>query len=247
MKRILTAIAGSIVLATSAGAASITVTTLDATAHNVDFGAAPNIGEDFEGLGALMGEGEVGPSLGTAVGTFSTIGGVGSGGTVSKLDGNTGQYLALRDGSVYGRDNTTPGTGAWFLDSNDTFGMIWNVALGNNQDFTSLSFTLSDASDTGAFLRIIADDMSYETRTGGKLGNGNELLVTVDFGKKVNAAEIVLGNFKRNGTDYKINDGFSVDGLQVSAVPVPASVLLFGTAFAGFGVMARRKKKAASA
>ena len=245
MKSILSAIAGSFLLATAAQATSITVSTLDATAHNVGFGTGTNIGEDFEALGQSMGEGEVGLSLATAVGTFSTIGGVGSGGTVTQLTNNTGKQLALRDGSVFGRDNTTPGTGAWFLDSNDTFGMIWNVDLGGAL-FNSVSFTLSDASDTGAYMRISADGEEFETRTGGKLSNGNELLVTVNFGEAVNTASIILGNFQQDGTTYKVNDGFSVDGLQVSAVPVPASVLLFGTAFAGFGVMARRKQKAAA-
>ncbi|MEM6310332.1 MAG: VPLPA-CTERM sorting domain-containing protein [Pseudomonadota bacterium] len=249
MKRIFSAVAGTMLLATAAGASSITVTTLDATAHNVNFGAAPNIGEDFEALGALMGEGEVGASLLTAVGSITHIaGGTGSGGTVSNLSGNTGTQLALRDGNVYGRDNTTPGTGAWFLDSNDTFGMVWDVALAGSQAFNSLSFTLSDASDTGAYLRVESEGMTYETRTGGKLGNGNELLVTIDFGQAVTSAEVILGNFTSSGGDKrKLNDGFSIDGLQVAAVPVPASVLLFGTAFAGFGVIARRKKKAANA
>ena len=53
MKSILSAIAGSFLLATAAQATSITVSTLDATAYNVGFGASTNIGEDFEALGSI--------------------------------------------------------------------------------------------------------------------------------------------------------------------------------------------------
>ncbi len=244
------------VWAVSAGAATISVSIFDAATYNGSFGSGANIGEDFEALGASKGEGEVGVSLATAVGTFSTIGGVGSGGTVTQLSGNTGHFLALRDGNVFGRDNATPTGGAWFLDSNDTYGMIWDVALNGGLSFTKLQFVLSDASDVGAYLRITTGTDSRELRTGGKLPNGSDQLVEIDFGGAVTSAQVILGNYSSmGGTTYKRNDGFSIDGIQVRSVPgsggenpppvpLPASVVLLAAGLASLGAVARRRKAA---
>lgn len=238
--------AGAIALsAAAAQAATISVSVLDAATYNAGFGTGPNVGEDFEALGAANGEGEVANGFATAVGTFSTLGGTGTGGTVTGLPGNTGTLLALRDGNVFGRDNTTPTGGSWFLDSNDTWGMSWNVGVAGGTAFSKVMFTLTDGSDVGAYLRISTGSDSLELRTGGKLPNGNEKLVVIDFGAAVTSANIILGNFTTSGgTTFVKNDGFSVDGIQVSVVPVPASLLLLGTALAGLGAASRRRKSA---
>ncbi|MCV3270632.1 VPLPA-CTERM sorting domain-containing protein [Roseobacter sinensis] len=223
-----------------ANAATITVTTFDAGNYNSSLGAAGTTGEDFEALGGSMGEGEVGASLSTAVGTFESLGGTGTGGSVI----GTGTELALRDGTLFGRTNTVPQGGSWFLDSNDTWGMKWMVDTGSL--FSKVSFVLNDGSDVGAFLRIIAGGQTKELRTGGKLPNGNARVVEIDFGQKISSAEIILGNFTTSGgQQYRLNDGFSVDGIEVSAVPLPASVLLLGAAIGGLGWAGRRRSKAA--
>ena len=234
------AVAVTMACTVGAQAATISVSTFDAGAYNSSFGAPNHVGEDFENLGATRGEGEVGPSLGTAVGTFESLGGVGSGGSVT----GTGEELALRDGSLFGRTNTVPQGGSWFLDSNDTWGMKWTVDIGSL--FDQLSFVLNDGSDQGAFLRITAGGESKELRTGGKLPNGNARTVVIDFGQQVSTAEIVLGNYTTSGGErFKLNDGFSVDGVDVSAVPLPASVLLLGVAMGGLGWAGRRKARQA--
>jgi hypothetical protein len=236
--------AAVIVLASATGAyaSSITVSIFDAASYNTGFGAAPNVGEDFETLGGSMGAGEVSDGFSTAVGSFSTLGGTGGGGTVTGLPGNTGNLLALRNGNVYGRENTVPTGGSWFLDSNDTWGMSWDVAIGKK--FDAVSFILNDASDVGAFLRITTGTTSHELRTGGKLPDGNAKLVVIDFGEWVSSANIMLGNYTvSGGSTFKLNDGFSVDGLQVAAVPLPASVLMLGAALGGLGFAGRRKAK----
>lgn len=227
----------------AAQAASISVTPFDP--DTVGPGTATNIVEDFEALGAAGGEREVADGFATAVGTFSSLGGLGSGGTVVPLPGPDAVYgneLALRTGTVYGRDNAAPDGGAWFLDSNDTFGMIWDVALAGGGAFSRVSFVLSDASDVGAYLRISAGDASHEVRTGDKLQNGNELLVTIDFGGPVTAAQVILANYAANGIDFRRNDGFAIDGIQIAPVPLPGSVALLGAALAALGALSGRRR-----
>lgn len=234
------AVAATMAFAYSANATTISVSTFDAGSYNSSFGAAGNLGEDFETLGATLGEGEVGSSLSTSVGSFESLGGTGNGGSVI----GSGTELALRDGSLFGRTNTVPQGGTWFLDSNDTWGIKWSVNTGSL--FDKLSFVINDGSDQGAFLRIVAGGESKELRTGGRLPNGNARTVEIDFGQRVSSAEIVLGNFFTSGGQrFKSNDGFSIDGIAVAAVPLPASVILLGAAIGGLGWAGRRKARKA--
>lgn len=225
-------------------AASITVSTFSPSAYAALLTSGTFAAEDFEGLGTTRGEGEVAGPLSTAVGTFVTAGGVGTGGAVTELPGNTGRHLALRDGNVFGRNNAGPAGGSWFLDSNDTVGMIWNVAVGGL--FDTVAFVLSDASDVGGFLRISAGHLVHEMRTSGALPDGNDRLVVVSLGQAVSAAQIALINYTAfGGATLARNDGFSVDGARVRLTPVPvpaADVLLV----AGLGAMAvlRARRKA---
>lgn len=224
-------------------AASISVQEFSTTSFDfvVGSGAFP-AGEDFETLGQSMGEGEVGSDFATSVGTFNTLGGTGSGGTVTGLGGNTGEELALRDGDTYGRVNTVPTSGVWYLDSNDTNGMAWDVETGSA--FDTVVFTLVDGSDTGAYLRISAGTASYEQRVGNALSNGNASIVVVSFGAMMDSALIEIGNYTGSNA-LRTNDGFSIDGLRVgtmedpqnpSPIPLPASGLLLAGAlgFAGW-------------
>jgi hypothetical protein len=224
-------------------AASITVSTFNPSAYLDLLATGTFVGEDFETLGATRGEGEVAGPLSTAVGTFVTAGGTGSGGTVTGLPGNTGRHLALRDGDVYGRNNAVPVGGGWFLDSNDTFGMIWNVAVGGL--FDTVAFVLTDASDVGAFLRITTGNSVREVRTGGRLPDGNDRLVVVSFAEAVSSAQIALVNYTAFGgaTNFR-NDGFSLDGAQVrlSPVPVPAAGVLLIVGLGALGALRARRK-----
>lgn len=204
-----------------------------------------SVTQDFEDLGKTRGEKEVGPSLATNVGTFTSLGGKGTGGTVTGLPGNKGTELTLRDEDVFGRKNVAPTDGAWFLDSNDTWGISWNVALEGGQKFNKLIFALTDATDMGAYLRVSVGGIVQTVISG--LSNAETKLVVIDFGDWVSSATIDLGNFtKSTKGKYKKDDGFSLDGIEVSiaAVPLPAGMLLLGSALAGFGVVARRRKTA---
>jgi len=208
------------------------------------------VGEDFENLGPGGGtsvEGVVSSPFSTAVGTFEEIGGVGTGGTVRQLGLGQSSQLALRDGSVYGRQNTWPEGGDWFLDSNDTWGFTWNVTSADvGDEFDSLMFSLTDGSDAGAFLRITLDDGTvWEQREAGqgRLGNGNIAFFVVNFDEAVSSASITVGNFSSAGGDtYRRNDGVGIDAAMVGVVPVPASLPILLAGLGAFGVLRGRRK-----
>lgn len=232
-------------------AASIAVSEYNPGVFDLVDNSITATGENFETLGSNLGEGEVGSNFSTAVGTFNTLGGTGTGGTVSGLPGNTGTELALRDGNTYGRYNTQPLDGDWYLDSNDTYGIDWDVSTGST--FNTVVFTLVDGSDTGAFLRITSDGDTFEQRVGGKLSNGNASIVVVSFDTLVNDAVIEIGNYNSSGTSLRTNDGFAIDGLRVGTdnrlvqdppapVPLPASGLLLIGALAATGWRARKRQ-----
>ncbi|MEM6610269.1 MAG: VPLPA-CTERM sorting domain-containing protein [Pseudomonadota bacterium] len=226
---------------TGALAASIHATDFTQAAYNAATSGGTFVGLDFEAEGDAAGEGEVGPALVTHVGTFTTMGGTGSGGTVSGLPGNTGTELALRDGNTYGRVDTVGGR--WYLDSNDTYGILWNADLGGAL-FKSLTFVLTDGSDVGAYLRVSAAGSDYELRSGGRLPNGYSSLVTITFEDYVQSALVELVNYTTSGgTALRRNDGFSIDGVQVelAPVPLPAAGLMLVAGLGGLAALRRRK------
>ncbi len=248
MKLLKVLIAASVASFCSASAYALTIDVVefDEASYSSVYGSGFRAFEGFESLGAAHGEGEVADGFSTAVGTFSTLGGVGSGDTVFGLPGNSGSMLALREGEVFGRRNISPDGGSWFLDSNDTWGLSWDVALAGGKAFTKLMFALTDGSDAGGFLRISAGGESRELRTERRLSDGNTSLVTIEFEKPTRFAEVSLANYSELGGEGEIeNDGFSIDGIQVAAVPVPPSILLLGGALFGLGFVAHRRRRTA--
>lgn len=242
----MTIAAAAFAVAASAASGAITIGAFDAGTYNPGFGQPPNVGEDFETLGANGGEREVGfdgsPFDTGTVGTFETLGGTGTGGTTSPA-WNTGTGLALRDGNVFGRANTTPDNGAWFLDSNDTFGLEWIVSLATGQAFDRILFTLSDAADTGAFVTVTDGDDTVSLQN---QGNGSVKLIDITFDTPVTEAKITIENFRNSSeAENKTNDGFGIDGIQVSAVPVPASILSLGLGLAAIGAGFSRRRRTA--
>lgn len=231
--------------ASIASAATITIADYTPTGYSAATAGGSFVGTDFEAEGAANGEGQVGPNLSTAVGTFSRLSGVGTGGTVTGLAGNDGTQLALRDGNVFGRTDTHGGS--WYLDSNDTHGMIWTVSTGSL--FDTVVFTITDGSEFGGSLRVNADGVSQDQGINGRRGNGNVSLVTIVFDNPTLAATITLGHFaSATSQSLRTNDGFSIDGTQVglAPVPLPASLplMLLG---AGAFVALRRRAKASTA
>ncbi|MEL6952118.1 MAG: VPLPA-CTERM sorting domain-containing protein [Pseudomonadota bacterium] len=218
LTRLSAAFAALLATASVAGAATITITDFNPTDYSAATAGGSFVGTDFEAEGRAMGEGQVGSSLSTSVGTFSRLSGVGSGGTVRDLPGNDGTQLALRDGNVYGRSDTHGGS--WFLDSNDTHGMVWNVSTGSL--FDTVVFTITDGSEFGGSVRVSSGGESADQGIDGRRGDGNVSLVTVIFDNPTNAATIILGHYANaNSQNLRTNDGFSIDGTQVGLAPVP--------------------------
>jgi len=208
--------------------------------------------ENFEVLGADLG-GAAGAeylsSLETAVGDFSRNGGAAGSGltvsdTVAQSFGNTGQGVALRSGNVYGRTDTTAvtkaggvETGNWFFDSNDLEEVKWDVSIGGGF-FDKLVFSLTDPADQGARFSICVDATGCSDYALSEQSPSSKRLITVDFGMNVAAATIFF-------TSAPKNDGWGIDDIAVSAVPLPASALLLLGGLGAMGAAARRKRKAA--
>lgn len=232
----------------TAQAATISVTDFSKSAYDAAVGTMNNgVVEDFE----TFGEGNVADGWSdTAVGSFSSAGGTGSGGTVSNsvtqgnFAGNDGNLLAIRDGNVFGRKSTTSaltGNAAddTFLDSNDTFGISW-IASRGGAVFNRIILSLTDAAEFGATMRITANGTVYEATS---LGNANPQLVTINFDSDVTVANILFEHVNSSGASVR-NDGFSLDDIALTAVPLPAGAWLLLSGFGALSLMRRRRRVA---
>lgn len=166
---------------------------------------------------------------------FSTLGGTGTGTSVT---GN-GKDLAVRTGNNAGRVNTTLG-GSRFLDSNDTFGMKFD--LFGTVAFDTILFTLTDVADAAGSLTITSGLASQTIAF--KRANGLKDSVLVLLDGFTNSASVEL---RMN----KLNDGFGLDDVTfgrstetsgVAPIPLPAAGWMMLAGLGAIGAFARRKK-----
>lgn len=186
------------------------------TEQNFDSMSVGEIGVDYTAV------------LATNVGDFSTSSTENGTGTGNSVIGD-GDTLAIREGSNFGRVDTSLAGQGRFLDSNDTLGILWNVATGNL--FNRVIFSLSDAADVGATLTIAAGGA---TRDFSLQPNGVVDLIIITFDSLIANAEIELRN-------SQLNDGIGIDQISVGAIPLPAGGVLMLSALGGLALARRRK------
>lgn len=175
----------------------------------------------------------------TGVGTFRSLAPNACG--ASCIDSS--KLLQVRAGNVgstnvYGRYNTTAG-GMNYLDSNDNSGMEWEIPAGAGiGSFNRISFLLTDVDDVGTVTFNITTRGDANSATGtilnSKPANGTLSLVTMIFDEAV--SDLFVGLHIDRG------DGFGIDDVQISAVPLPAAGFLLLGGLAGLGAMSRRRK-----
>lgn len=146
------------------------------------------------------------------------------------------------------------------LGSNGAWGLDGFVGIGDYYNFTtapsatdSLTFTsFAGLTNLGADFSIYKDASTSGSLLLEALGANGSVLestqVTIDFNDPTSYNRSVFYGFSRTSNDIfgmrVSGDGFVVDNLMTSAVPVPASLPLFVSALALFGLLRRKIKRA---
>jgi hypothetical protein len=174
---------------------------------------------------------------GTKVGSFSSLGGIGTG--QSAINGGAGLEVRNDNPFRWGRHSILNPGGNW-LDSNDTYGMRWQV--GGLSQFNALSFFMTDVADVGGKFSLKVGDTVFSDLIGatGRLANGTIHFVTIFLPTAIDSLVVELRH-------DRLNDGFGIDGVtvaQVAPVPLPpAAALLIG----GLVILVGLRRKAAMA
>ena len=200
--------------------------------------------ETFEDKAAWNGATGTTNPQSTTVGSFTTLGGTGSG--ASHINGGTGLEVRGDNDMHWGRFNAdrldSDLIGGKWLDSNDTLGMKWEISgLGA---FNALSFFLIDAADVGGKFSIKVGESLFSQVLGasGRTANGNIQLVTILLPEAVTSLTVELFN-------DRLNDGFGIDGASVARiapVPVPPAAALLFTGVLALGALGRRRARRAA-
>lgn len=168
--------------------------------------------ETFAGLPAWNGStGTTNPV--TSVGRFTSLGGTGKGG--SAINGGTGLEVRNDNPFRWGRHSVmNPAGGSW-LDSNDTYGMRWEV--GGLGQFNALGFFLTDVADVGAKFSLKVGGTLFEHVIGGsgRVANGTIHWVQILLDETMDSLVVEMRH-------DRLNDGFGIDGITVAHVaPIP--------------------------
>lgn len=184
------------------------------------------ITEDFE-TQSLVGPGDPAQTtMNTAVGTFEQT-----------MVGQRGAGLYILNSTTSpfgGRFNTTAGGSQW-LDSNDSKKVEWTLNF--VKAVTAIGFYLTDVNDVTASMTATFTDGTDTTLSfgspGGAAANGEVSYITAQFADDVTS---IVFNVDTE------NDGWGIDDISVSAVPLPAAAWMLLAGVAGLGFAGRRKK-----
>jgi len=227
--------AATATVALSLAAASASAATLDQEVFT-DYALAKNFESDFlAGLSNYVTEDFESIALQSSVTVNTSVG------TFEQLEaGQLAGGLLVRDstGTTFGRRDTTAANnpaGKW-LDSNDSKKVEWKLSFTN--DIKAIGFFLTDVNDVSASMTVeFADGLGTETldleSPNGSAGNGEISYVTALFDNSVSS---IIFNVN------KPNDGWGIDDISVSAVPLPAAAWMLLAGVAGLGYAGRRKK-----
>lgn len=195
-------------------------------AANYTGSGSGNTIESFESFQAYTGPGTGDANPSTSVGTFVATGASGNGSSaVAPLD-----KAIVKSAVATGGRKAVDGKN--YLDSNDNNGVKWTASIAG-RSITSIAFFLSDANDNGRNVTLKIGSGVAQTILPPGLINSNLAFVTIFLDAPVESVELAFS--------ASHNDGFGIDGIQVSSVPLPPTALLLGSAFVGAAFLRRRK------
>ncbi len=196
--------------------------------------------EDFESFAASKAVGHT--TLSTGAGTFSSVGGLGTGGACIKPGGPsnaTCDALYVLDQATTpfsGRFNSTAGGSQW-LDSNDLTGI--DLQLGSN--LNTLFFFMTDVNDQGGRLKVKATDADGTATgvfgpgaNGSAFGNGSLFFVLITSASGISNVQWINNHS---------GDGWGIDDIStLDTIPEPGLLALMGVA-AGAAAWRRRSSR----